>query len=110
MGLLLVGWGGNNGSTITAALEANRRNLSWRTRNGVQTANWFGSITQSSTVLLGSDEQGNDVFAPMNKLVPMVQPEDIGKRTILHYSGMSYKSIFLNYSHWRLGYKLDDHR
>jgi myo-inositol-1-phosphate synthase len=77
LGLLLVGWGGNNGSTITAALEANRRHISWRTRNGVQAANWFGSITQSSTVLLGSDEKENDVFAPMKNLLPMVDPDDI---------------------------------
>lgn len=37
---MLVGWGGNNGSTLTAALEANRRKLEWKTRTGVQTANW----------------------------------------------------------------------
>lgn len=40
LGVMLVGWGGNNGSTLTAALEANRRKLEWRTRTGVQTANW----------------------------------------------------------------------
>lgn len=38
---MLVGWGGNNGSTITAALEANRRKLEWRTRTGTQQANWY---------------------------------------------------------------------
>lgn len=40
---MLVGWGGNNGSTITAALEANRRKLEWRTKTGVQQANWYKS-------------------------------------------------------------------
>lgn len=77
LGLMLVGWGGNNGSTITAALEANKRDLEWRTRTGVQKANWFGSITQASTVLLGTDANGYDVHIPMNKLVPMVNPDDI---------------------------------
>lgn len=77
LGLMLVGWGGNNGSTITAALEANKRALEWRTRTGVQKANWFGSITQASTVLLGTDANGQDVHIPMNKLVPMVNPDDI---------------------------------
>lgn len=75
---MLVGWGGNNGSTITAALEANRKKLEWRTKNGIQKANWFGSITQASTVLLGSDNEGKDVHVPMNHLVPMVNPDDIG--------------------------------
>lgn len=79
LGVMLVGWGGNNGSTLTAALEANRRQLSWRTRTGVQQANWFGSLTQASTVLLGSDASGQDVFAPMSDLLPMVNPDDIGK-------------------------------
>lgn len=43
LGVMLVGWGGNNGSTITAALEANRRKLEWRTRTGTQQANWYFS-------------------------------------------------------------------
>ncbi|XP_036334056.1 inositol-3-phosphate synthase [Rhagoletis pomonella] len=77
LGLMLVGWGGNNGSTLTAALEANRRHLQWRKRTGVQKANWFGSITQASTVLIGADEEGKDVYVPMKDLVPMVNPDDI---------------------------------
>lgn len=75
---MLIGWGGNNGSTLTAALEANRNKLQWRTKTGIQTSNWYGSITQSSTVLLGNDANGQDVFIPMNQLVPMVDPNDLG--------------------------------
>lgn len=74
---MLVGWGGNNGSTLTAALESNRHKLSWRTKEGVQKANWFGSITQASTVLLGSDYNFKDVYLPMKDFVPMVDPDDI---------------------------------
>lgn len=86
LGLMLVGWGGNNGSTLTAALEANRSNgssnsnrdkLSWRTKEGVQKANWFGSITQASTVLVGSDHNFKDVYLPMNDFLPMANPNDI---------------------------------
>ncbi|XP_055390356.1 inositol-3-phosphate synthase [Condylostylus longicornis] len=77
LGVMLVGWGGNNGSTLTAALEANRRKLEWSTRTGVQKSNWYGSITQSSTVFLGSDENGKDVYIPMNQLVPMISPDNI---------------------------------
>lgn len=77
VGVMLVGWGGNNGSTLTAALEANRRQLQWRKRTGVQKANWYGSITQASTVLLGLDENGQDVYVPMKDLLPMLKPDDI---------------------------------
>lgn len=77
LGLMLVGWGGNNGSTLSAALEANRRQLQWRKKTGIQQANWYGSITQASTVYLGNDENGKDVYIPMKDLVPMVDPNDI---------------------------------
>lgn len=77
LGLMLVGWGGNNGSTLTAALEANREHLSWRTKEGVQESNWFGSITQSATVLLGSDYNFKDVHLPMKDFIPMANPNDI---------------------------------
>lgn len=40
LGLMLVGWGGNNGTTITAALLANKLKLSWETKEGVKHANW----------------------------------------------------------------------
>lgn len=39
----------------------------------------YGSITQSSTVLLGSDENNKDIFVPMNQVVPMINPDDVGK-------------------------------
>lgn len=76
LGVMLVGWGGNNGSTITAALLANKFKLSWETRNGVQRANWYGSLIQASTVRLGKGSQ-EDVYVPMSWMLPMVNPDDI---------------------------------
>jgi myo-inositol-1-phosphate synthase len=77
LGVMLVGWGGNNGSTVTAAILANRQKLSWRTKDGLQTANYFGSLTQCSTVLVGKDESDKDLYMPMRDLLPMVDPNDI---------------------------------
>lgn len=77
VGVMLVGWGGNNGSTFTAALLANKLQLSWNTKQGVQHANWYGSITQASTIRLGSGPDGQDVYVPMNQLIPMVHPDDL---------------------------------
>ncbi len=39
VGCMLVGWGGNNGSTLTASVLANRKNLQWRTKDGIQVSN-----------------------------------------------------------------------
>ena len=36
LGVMLVGWGGNNGSTVTAAQIANKLNMSWHTKEGVK--------------------------------------------------------------------------
>lgn len=77
LGVMLVGWGGNNGTTITAAVLANRLGLEWNTKDGLKTPNYFGSLLMSSTTRLGSDNSGNDVFAPLHSILPMVHPNDI---------------------------------
>ena len=41
-----------------------------------QKANYVGSLTQSSTVCLGTGPDG-DVFIPLKDLLPMVHPNDI---------------------------------
>lgn len=77
LGLMLIGWGGNNGSTVTAAILANKHNIIWNTKNGMQMPNWFGSLTQSSTVQLGYDSDNQPLAIPLSKLLPMVNPNDI---------------------------------
>lgn len=37
----------------------------------------YGSITQSSTVRLGTGPEGEDVHVPISLLLPMVHPDDI---------------------------------
>uniref|UniRef100_T1IYC1 Inositol-3-phosphate synthase n=1 Tax=Strigamia maritima TaxID=126957 RepID=T1IYC1_STRMM len=77
VGVMLVGWGGNNGSTVTAAVVANSLGLCWETKEGDQHANYYGSLMQSSTVLLGSSPDGEDIYVPMRDLLPTVHPNDI---------------------------------
>ncbi|PXF49954.1 Inositol-3-phosphate synthase [Gracilariopsis chorda] len=77
LGVMLVGWGGNNGSTFTAANYANIHNVSWNTKSGVKEPNYFGSILLSSTVRVGEDHKGKDVYVPMHSLLPVVDPKDI---------------------------------
>ena len=37
----------------------------------------YGSITQASTVRLGTGVNGQDVYIPMSQFLPMVDPDDI---------------------------------
>lgn len=77
LGIMLVGLGGNNGSTVAAGIIANREGICWRTRRGVQKPNWFGSILQSSCLRLGFTADNEEVTVPLNRVVPMVHPNDI---------------------------------
>lgn len=67
LGIMVVGLGGNNGTTFVAGLLANKKKLSWNTKDGKVCSNWLGSITQSSYIQ-------NKKF---NEILPMVNPDDI---------------------------------
>lgn len=58
VGLLMVGLGGNNGTTILGGIIANREKISWNTKKGIQTANMLGSMTQCSTMKVADSEEG----------------------------------------------------
>ena len=78
VGMMLVGWGGNNGTTVTAGIIANRRGLVWDTREGQQAANYYGSVVMGSTIKLGTDSKsGKEINIPFHKVLPMVHPSDL---------------------------------
>jgi myo-inositol-1-phosphate synthase len=78
VGMMLVGWGGNNGSTVTAGIIANRRGLVWETREGPRAANYYGSVIMGSTMKLGTEaETMKDVNIPFHDVLPMVHPDDL---------------------------------
>jgi len=78
VGMMLVGWGGNNGSTVTAGIIANRRGLVWETREGKRAANYYGSVVMSSTIKLGTEaETGKEINIPFHDVLPMVHPNDL---------------------------------
>ena len=78
-GMMLVGLGGNNGTTVVGGVLANKLGLSWRTKRGENKANYFGSVTQSSVIRAGMDakDASKEVYAPLNSVVPMVSPNDL---------------------------------
>ena len=78
VGLMLVGLGGNNGTTVTAGILANRQSLTWDTREGPRAANYYGSVVMSSTVKLGTEAKtGREINVPLNDMLPMVHPNDL---------------------------------
>ncbi|OAX80031.1 hypothetical protein ACJ72_05644 [Emergomyces africanus] len=78
VGMMLVGWGGNNGTTVTAGIIANRRGLVWDTREGKRAANYYGSVVMGSTVKLGTDpETAQEINIPFHEMLPMVHPNDL---------------------------------
>ncbi|KAI1344657.1 myo-inositol-phosphate synthase [Xylariaceae sp. FL0016] len=77
-GMMLVGWGGNNGTTVTAGILANRRGLVWETREGPRAANYYGSVVMGSTMKLGTDANTmKEVNIPFHDVLPMVHPNDL---------------------------------
>lgn len=78
VGMMLVGWGGNNGTTVTAGIIANRRGLVWETREGPQAANYYGSVVMASTMKLGTEAKtGKEINVPFHNVLPMVHPNDL---------------------------------
>eukprot|EP00826_Nyctotherus_ovalis_P011391 TRINITY_DN1296_c0_g2_i19.p1 TRINITY_DN1296_c0_g2~~TRINITY_DN1296_c0_g2_i19.p1 ORF type:complete len:492 (+),score=167.08 TRINITY_DN1296_c0_g2_i19:280-1755(+) len=85
LGLMMVGLGGNNGTTVTAGILANKKHLKWETKRGEASANFYGSFTQCVTTKIGmrvgKDRDGNsiiqDVYAPIKSLLPMVDPTEL---------------------------------
>lgn len=77
VGVMFVGWGGNNGTTVTAGLHANAEKVSWFTKDGKQDPNYWGSLTQSSVTRIGSTEDGEEIYIPMSDVLPTVKPNDL---------------------------------
>ncbi len=77
LGLMQVGWGGNNGTTVTGAVYANKLGIGWETRDAKHMPNYYGSLTQAATMRVGFDMNGKDVFVPFSAVLPMAQPESI---------------------------------
>ncbi|KAL7721595.1 Inositol-3-phosphate synthase [Entamoeba marina] len=77
LGLMMIGWGGNNGTTVTASILANKHNLKWNTRTGEHEPNYYGSYTQSATMRIGATSDGKEIYAPYKEVLPFVNPNDV---------------------------------
>lgn len=98
-GVMIVGLGGNNGTTFVGGIIANQQNLKWKTKSGEFSSNYYGSMTQCSTVKLGVDKDGKDFHIPFSSLLPMVSPNnfvvsgwDLNKRNL--FDAMRQAEVF----------------
>lgn len=76
LGVMLVGWGGNNGTTVTGGVLANKHGMTWMTKEGLKKPNYWGSLTQAATCRVGN-MNGEEVYTPFSSLLPMVHPNDM---------------------------------
>lgn len=76
-GVMIIGLGGNNGSTLVGGVIANREGITWRTARGIQRPNYYGSVTQASTITLGTDQNGDDCNIAFKDILPMANPNQI---------------------------------
>lgn len=76
LGVMLIGLGGNNGTTVVGGILANSKKITWNNKKGEQSPNFYGSVTQCSTTKIGT-QNNEEVFLPIKDILPMVDPCDI---------------------------------
>ena len=80
LGVMLVGLGGNNGTTFTAGLLAHKHGVTWESKKGEHKPNFYGSFSQCATVRTGIKRTGEgkieDVYTAVKDILPQVNPVD----------------------------------
>jgi myo-inositol-1-phosphate synthase len=77
LGVMIVGWGGSNGSTLTAGLLAKYNDLTWNNKNGEHKVEFLGSVSQFGSVHIGYDTNGEPHSKLFKELGDMYRPEDL---------------------------------
>ena len=77
IGVLLVGIGGNNGSTLVTSLLAYKKGLTWENKNGIHNVNFLGSIYEYGSINLGYNKEGKIISKLMKDMAPFKNPKDI---------------------------------
>ncbi|KAK0488139.1 hypothetical protein EDD18DRAFT_1311350 [Armillaria luteobubalina] len=76
--LMMIGMGGNNGSTLCAIILANHHNVIWHTKSGIQQPNYISSLLCAFTIHIGTDTAtGKDIHVPFSDVLPMVHPNNL---------------------------------
>ena len=76
LGIMVVGLGGNNGSTLVTSLLAYNKGIRWENKNGIQKVKWLGSLSQYGSINLGYNK-GKIVSKLIKDMVSLRKLEDI---------------------------------
>ena len=76
VGLMVVGLGGNNGTTLVGGILAHKNNLSWKTKKGIVSPDWKGSIMLAGTSYIGKTKSGDDYYVPNSSIINIAHPID----------------------------------
>ncbi|CRH00550.1 inositol-3-phosphate synthase, putative [Plasmodium relictum] len=78
LGVLIVGIGGNNSTTLLGGICANSKNLTYINKCDLKKANYLGSVFLSSNIRLGYDKKEREhVYCPIRKLIELYDPKNI---------------------------------
>jgi len=76
IGVMLVGIGGNNGSTFAASILARQKNIEWENKNGKHKVDFLGSIYEYGSINIGYKD--NKPYSKLIKnLINIHSPNDI---------------------------------
>ncbi|CAD2108337.1 myo-inositol-1-phosphate synthase [Plasmodium vinckei petteri] len=78
LGILIIGIGGNNSTTMLGGICANAKNLTYLDKYEKKKPNYLGSILLSSNIRLGYDKiEKEHSYCPIYNLVELYNPENI---------------------------------
>jgi myo-inositol-1-phosphate synthase len=77
LGIMLVGIGGNNGTTLVSSIFAKKNKLTWNNKNGEHDVKFLGSISQFGSVILGHDENNKSHSKLFKNIGDMYDPENL---------------------------------
>ncbi|CRG97894.1 inositol-3-phosphate synthase, putative [Plasmodium gallinaceum] len=78
LGVLIIGIGGNNSTTLLGGICANSKNLTYINKYDLKKPNYLGSIFLSSNIRLGYNQKEREhSYCPIHKLVDFYNPKNI---------------------------------
>jgi len=76
IGVMIIGIGGNNGSTFTAGLIAYNKKLQWENKDGIHNIEFLGSLAEFGSVNIGY-KKNKPYMKLIKDMVPIIELKDI---------------------------------
>lgn len=77
LGIMMVGLGGNNGTTFAAGIKAYQKDLTWENKHGKNKVEFLGSLSQVGSVHIGYDKHGKPHSKLFKEMSSMYDPSSI---------------------------------